>query len=270
MTVLSLAEKLKWMELPLRRYVLPDRFYRVEIETVSSCNRKCGYCPVAYDPRPGHRMPEPLFLSIIDQLAEMRFRGRFSPHFFGEPLVDKRLPRLVAEVKKRLPKVQVVIYTNGDLLDYAAAEALIEAGVGLFIVTYEDEEPPAMADLRARMAPARLRLHVSPRQFRRDVKAPYNRAGTVLFPGSELHHSACVSPATTLVVDAWGRVKLCPNDYYGREDWGDLDTERLADIWRRPDFVALRRALMAGRFEKKTCRECAGIDPPSAPLATYR
>lgn len=263
---LATIDRLKPLELPVRRWLMPDMPRRVEIETSSRCNRQCYYCPVSVDPRPDHRMEESLFLDIVDQLAEMRFKGVFSPHFYGEPLLDPRLPRLMAEVKRRLPHVLVEIYTNGDALTPRKAQELLDAGVGLFFVTMEKGMPKALADTRASLPWWTWRRHFLLRDFDDHVRAPYNRGGTVLFPGREARFDRCLLPAAALLVDAWGKVKLCANDYYGVEDWGDLHHERLRDIWERPDFRKLRYDLLDGIFVREVCRVCSGRAPAPAPL----
>jgi 8-amino-3,8-dideoxy-alpha-D-manno-octulosonate transaminase len=251
-------DTVKAIEAPLRRWVLPDRFHRVEIETNSRCNRGCHYCPVAVDPRAGHEMPEDLFLSIVDQLAELGFHGRFSPHFFGEPLLDPRLPRLMAEVRRRLPGARIVIYTNGDPLTPGKAQALLDAGVSLFIVTFEHGESEAFRKTRAALPAKVLRRRFLVRHFTEDVKSPYNRGGSVLGDRATLRLAVCHAPSSTLVIDAWGKLKLCCNDYYGREDWGDLTKSRLADLWAMPAFKQTRRELLRGTFTKEICRVCVG------------
>jgi len=263
---LAAVDRVKPIERPLRRWVLPDLPRRVEVETSSRCNRHCFYCPVAEDPRADHRMEEELFRSIVDQLAELRFRGVFSPHFFGEPLLDPRLPALLAYVRERLPRVVLEIYTNGDALTPKKAQELLDVGVTLFLVTLEGEEPKALADTRAAIPRWTFRRRFLVRQFAEHVPAPYNRGGTVLFPGRETHLDACMHPAVALVVDAWGKVKLCANDYYGEADWGDLHERRLADVWADPAFKKLRYDLMDGRFEKPICRVCTGRTSPPRPL----
>lgn len=262
-------DSLKAVEVPLRRWVLPDRFHRVEIETNSRCNRGCHYCPVAVDPRPGHEMKEELFFSILDQLAAIGFRGRLSPHFFGEPLLDPRLPRLMAEAKRRLPKARIVLYSNGDALTPNKARALLDAGVSLFVVTFEAAESEAFRKTRASLPWWTFRRHFLVRNFQDDVKAPFNRGGTILFGAKELHMSSCHAPSSTLVVDAWGKLKLCPNDYYGVEDWGDLGTTRLTELWDMPSFRATRRELLRGEFKKDICRTCVGKVPVTRPLADH-
>ncbi len=259
--LLRALDRVKAIEAPLRRYVLPDQFHRVEIETNSRCNRSCHYCPVAFDPRPGQEMPEALFFSVLDQLAAQGFRGRLSPHFFGEPLLDPRLPRLMAEARRRLPRARIVIYTNGDALTPQNARALLAAGVSLFVVTFEAGESEAFRKTRAALDGWTLRRRFLIRHFTEDVRAPYNRGGTVRFGEKELHMESCHAPSSTLVIDAWGKLKLCPNDYYGREDWGDLNTTPLTTLWGLPAFQRTRRELLRGEFRKDICRTCVGKVP---------
>lgn len=264
---LAAFDRLKGLELPLRRHVLPDRFWRVEVETSSRCNRACHYCPVAVAPRPDHLLEPEVFRRLVDELGAMGFAGRFSPHFFGEPLLDPRLADLLAYARARLPRARIVVYTNGDALTPKKARELLDAGVDLFLVTFEEGPSKAWADTRREIDRWTLRRRFLVRHFTDDVPAPFNRGGTVLFPGRELHARACLLPASALVVDAWGRVRLCANDYHGEVIWGDLHTDTLAEVWARPDFVRLRRDLLEGRFEQPICRVCVGLDAAGRPLA---
>lgn len=263
---LAAVDRVKPLERPLRRWVLSDLPRRLEIETSSRCNRACYYCPVSVAPRPDHKMAPELLYDIVDQAVAMGFKGTFSPHFYGEPLLDPRLPELVANVKRRLRRGMVQIFSNGDPLTPKKARELLDAGVGLFLVTLEGEEPKALRETRESLSPWVWRRHFLVRGFDRNVPRPFNRGGTVLFPGRETHLDHCLHPALALVVDAWGKVKLCANDYAGNEDLGDLTKEPLATVWNRPENRRLRYALMAGRFERATCLACTGRAPATAPL----
>jgi 8-amino-3,8-dideoxy-alpha-D-manno-octulosonate transaminase len=265
-TALAAVDRLKPLERHARRWVLPDLPRRLEIETSSRCNRACYYCPVSVDPRDDQKMPEALLFDIVEQAAAMGFRGVFSPHFYGEPLLDPRLPALIAGVHKRLPKAAIQVFSNGDPLTPKKARDLLDAGVGLFLVTLEGDEPKALRDTRASLSRWTWRRHFLVRRFDQHVPKPFNRGGSVLFPGRETHLDHCLHPALALVIDAWGKVKICANDYYGQQDLGDLRTERLVDVWNRPANKALRYALMEGRFERPLCRVCTGRDAAPAPL----
>ena len=79
--------------------------------------------------------------------------------------------------------------------------------------------------------------------------------------------AVCHAPSSTLVIDAWGKVKLCPNDYVGSDDWGDLTTTPLQTIWDLPEFRRTRRELLQGTFKKEICRVCVGKERARRPLA---
>src|SRR5260370_21108200 len=94
-------------------------FRNVELEINSMCNRKCCYCPNVSAQRPVGYMKESLFRKIIADLTEMDFDGNVSYHFYGEPLLDKRLPRLLEYTARNVPKCSPVIYSNVDFLTLA-------------------------------------------------------------------------------------------------------------------------------------------------------
>ena len=100
-------------------YKLNNRglFFRIEIETTTFCNRKCSYCPNSIHDRGKHLMPMETIRKIISQLRELHWQGIVYLHHYGEPLTDKRLPRIVKMFRKQLPFSLVLIYTNGDFLD---------------------------------------------------------------------------------------------------------------------------------------------------------
>ncbi len=100
------------------RFGTTDFFNDINIETATECNRQCEYCPNSLSdrsrPEGAFKMPISLYQSIIKQLAEIGFRGRISPHGYGEPLLDERLPDLVAYTHRLLPRGKIWIYSNGD------------------------------------------------------------------------------------------------------------------------------------------------------------
>jgi hypothetical protein len=67
----------------------------LDIETTTYCNRRCSYCPNSVFERSlrknEHLMAPALFRKIVDELADISFKGSLSPHLYGEPLTDSRL-----------------------------------------------------------------------------------------------------------------------------------------------------------------------------------
>lgn len=105
-------------------------FLKIQIQTASPCNAACAMCPWPDTAAelPQGSMDEALFRRIVDQLAG-RGVERTSLFLNNEPTVDRRLERLTAYVKERVPETATRIFTNGMLLDGARAVALAEAGL---------------------------------------------------------------------------------------------------------------------------------------------
>ncbi|MDP8209261.1 MAG: hypothetical protein P9M05_00510, partial [Candidatus Stygibacter australis] len=68
----------------------------VNIETISMCNRSCEFCfnHPRFEKRTQGEMSSGLWKKVMNELAEVNFCGRIGPHFYNEPLLDKRLPDL--------------------------------------------------------------------------------------------------------------------------------------------------------------------------------
>src|SRR4051794_38449929 len=91
----------------------------VECELNTQCNRSCAYCPQAVGlvPTTNLRMPDHVFMTLLGDLARIDFRGRYSHHLYGEPLLNEELPSNVRRIREVLPRAVQVLFTNGDLLN---------------------------------------------------------------------------------------------------------------------------------------------------------
>jgi len=115
-------------------------FDSVEIETISICNRKCSFCPLAYDDTPGEIMADETFDKIINELKELNFKGEIAFSGYGEPLLDKQLRSRVEKIKKELGSF-IEIVTNGDFLTYKKFKELVSMGVNVFRLSQHGKEP---------------------------------------------------------------------------------------------------------------------------------
>src|SRR5258708_5825520 len=82
----------------------------VECELNTKCNRSCSYCrqAVGLVREAEERMPAEVFSALLADLARIDFRGRFSHHLYGEPLLDDALADKVRHIRAELPRaVQV-------------------------------------------------------------------------------------------------------------------------------------------------------------------
>ena len=232
-------------------------FRAVELEINSMCNRTCGYCPNISDKRPLGYMEESLFFKIIDELAAIDYDGRISYHFYGEPLLDKRLPRFVEQTRKRVPKSYTEVYSNGDFLTLDKFREYIRLGLDNFLITQHDNcIPPNLQNILDNLKPEEKQHLVI--RFAKD-RFMNNRSGliTTLNVVNEPLHAACDWPLTSMVVTMAGNVVLCCNDYYETEVVGNLMKQSLREVWTGPRFEMFRRALSRGdRTVSPLCEKC--------------
>jgi radical SAM protein with 4Fe4S-binding SPASM domain len=243
------------------RYRTTDFFNDVNIETSTVCNRRCGYCPNSVSdrscPENAVQMPASVYKSLIDQLAEIGFDGRVSPHGYGEPLIDARLLDLIVYTRQRLPCSRIWIYTNGDFLTPSRYEELVDAGADRFVISQHDREmSPAIRELFAHFKRNRRRADILYMKLEKGTTPLSNRGGLV-DPGLR-NIPRCGDPDNPLVINAEGFVVLCSNDYYGRVTFGHVGKRRLLDIWNSPDFREIRRNLRRRRYTLPICRRCTG------------
>ena len=153
-------------------------FRNVELEVDSMCNRKCWYCPNVSAERPLGYMSESLFQKIIAELAEMDFDGNVSYHFYGEPMLDKRLLGFVEYTAAHVPRCFPVIYSNVDFLTLELFRQYIRCGLAQFFITQHDNLIPSHLQHILDEATQEEKQHIVI-HFGRDLCAT-NRSGQLL------------------------------------------------------------------------------------------
>ena len=137
----------------------------VQVQTISWCNRNCEFCPSQKFERKPNLMTVETYQRVLDELASIGFTGRFSPYLQGEPLLDKRMPELLAMTRKTLPLAKILIQSNGDLFTLEKGEALFRNGLHKLIInSYDDNGRQATCEAARCSAawPVRARLWCSP------------------------------------------------------------------------------------------------------------
>lgn len=117
------------------RDVVPlDTPYTVVVSPTDFCNINCNFC--TYHGESGKHtndkrvMPLEFYKKFIDQLAEFPNRVcRLSFSGFGEPTTHKDLPEMIAYAKEKDVAEQIMLVTNGLLLNPQYNLKLIEAGL---------------------------------------------------------------------------------------------------------------------------------------------
>ncbi len=236
-------------------------FSEVAIETNTRCNRRCTYCPNAKFDRGTKNMfmSEPVFYKIIDELREIKFDGRVVLSFYNEPLLDPRLEKLVSYIRKRLPKVSIVIFTNGDYLTKEKFHDLVGCGATNFLVTqHGNNTGPKLKNFLNRLN-ANEKKYIT-YQILTDNSFLSNRGGEVKVKNLDMKNKKwCYLPSDIVQVDYEGNVVLCCNDYHSSIKLGNLKNEKLINIWNKDNYRKLRKNLSKGIFKLPVCRKCVGL-----------
>ena len=265
-------------------------FTRIQIQTVSWCNRSCAFCPSGKFPVAKTFMPLDVYHRVIDQLGALQFRGRISPYLMNESLLDKRLPELIAYARRQCPQSWIAINTNGDALSEALAERLFDAGLNCMDVNAYDDAPQHQAHLALaeRLVARRPEIRLSsgyldanfnaadlPRSARLlhcrdmsdwerrfndklDVADLINRSGNV--PGAaqlaEPLALGCDRPFQQMYVNHRGEAVLCCNDWRFEVVMGDTAEASLLDIWNNDKYRNYREHLQRRDRHLPLCASC--------------
>lgn len=123
----------------------------VLIDTVSYCNLRCSMCVHDKMTRKKGFMPWEIFIKIIDEIASENKNTRIWMVFFGDPFVMKRhKPTIFDMIKYAKGKglTDVVINSNGNLMDEAASRLLIDSGLDAIYFGVDAVTPETYAKLR--------------------------------------------------------------------------------------------------------------------------
>jgi len=239
------------------KYGTPDIFVQVYFDTITACNRRCYYCPNSKFDRGlmknMKKMDTKLFHKIINELAEQKWKGSICPNFYGEPLLDDRLPDLVGYARSRLPDSMIRIYTNGDFLSVDLYKELVKQGVTCFVVTQHpgNEHTLIQEVLAYRKQCGNDNVWMKHSKIDRIIR----RRG--LDFGKTIDAGICEESALQKVGINWnGDVIFCCNDYFVKVKFGNVKNERLMDIWKKPYYQQVRKALRKGVFMLEACKEC--------------
>jgi radical SAM protein with 4Fe4S-binding SPASM domain len=240
-------------------YGIWDFTNEISIGISSYCNLRCNNCPNSVHENSLKKnevlMKENLFYKIIEDLKKINYRGRLGFHFFSEPLGDERLAKFVKYARSQLPKVKIVISSNGFLLTLEKYKELVENGVREFTITqYSNEIPKNLPEIL--QYDKEHGNYIDFRRFTDDMRESF--AGEV--EGNILEKPICTYPSNILMVNSKGEIVCCCNDYHSSIVWGDLNKEGLLDIFNKKSFKKFRKDVKKKIFVYPICKKCRGIE----------
>jgi radical SAM protein with 4Fe4S-binding SPASM domain len=250
---------------------MPDifnpRLVSVAVEINSFCNRKCINCPNHDYSRPVAYLESDLFYKIVDDLAEMKFNGRFTFNLFNEPTLDKRLPEFITRVKEKLPAVFTNLNTNGDLLNRSTWLNLRASGLDSALISQYDGKLNENIVKLLEDVSSKERKHMFVRVF--DVERHCSNVGGLIKVNKNIQlplKRSCWRPFHQLAVNYKGNVQICCVDYFSSIELGDIRNQSIMEIWQSMKFAFYRFCLSNKRRDLiELCKACDNylIDIPS-------
>jgi radical SAM protein with 4Fe4S-binding SPASM domain len=240
------------------RAAFPEHIF---IQTNNRCTRKCSFCwyglPDAYVP--DHVMSDLLFKKIIGDLSEINYAGRISLFEINEPLTDPLLVERVRYVKEELPDCWQLVATNGDLLTELKMIALLEAGLDYLVINSYSFQNYQRSERLLRTMSAAHRSRIIHNACLSPSFAKDNRAGNL--PQIEMIkrplHEACGRVNHLLYIKPDGTVVCCVGDFFNKNVVGNVNEDRVLDVWFGKRFRFFRKSLNRGnRKVSALCEKC--------------
>ena len=203
-------------------------------------------------------MPESLFYRLVDELSDMGFEGEFHPHFFNEPLLDERLPKLLSYVRRKLDRCRIFLFTNGLLLTVEKYQELARSGVnGIGITRHTPADPPHLNDIfayRKRHGDDDIELNYNKTGVNGAIV--FNRCGLIPLKKIVETGSVCTWPSYYLTINFKGDVLLCCNDYFASFPIGNVAKHSIQYVWGKSYNRTLRESLCKDTSKVDICLKC--------------
>lgn len=241
----------------------------VEISNSGLCNRKCSFCPRSDPNYPdiNEFLSGKTHTKIFSELSELNYNGMVIYSGFVEPLLHKKIYENIAEAKKFLPNSQIEIITNGDVLNIKRIKKLFESGLSTLLISVYDgpkEEERFYelckdADLKQHQFIIRNRYLPSEENFGLNLS---NRSGLLkdaLYSVQPLKNSLktkCNYPAYNFFIDYNGDVLMCSHDWGKKYILGNVEKEKIIDIWGNEKFDRARKKLLNKDRNFTPCNKC--------------
>tara|TARA_B110000483_G_scaffold2843_1_gene3332 strand:- start:948 stop:1832 length:885 start_codon:yes stop_codon:yes gene_type:complete len=241
----------------------------IEISESGTCNRTCSFCPRSAPNFIDKKefITNTLHEKLCLELKELNYKGTIRYSGFVEPMLDKNIFNLINMVRNYLPEVNIEMVTNGDPLNLKRLNRLFESGLNKILISAYDgkEESEKLEDLCMQANLTEKQYIVRHRYYSEDKDFGItlsNRSG--LMTNAEFKIDAlteplkkpCYIPSYTFFLDYQGDVLMCPHDWGKKVILGDLNKEKLKDIWFSKKFMGIRKMLNKSNRNFKPCNVC--------------
>jgi radical SAM protein with 4Fe4S-binding SPASM domain len=241
----------------------------IEISESGTCNRSCSFCPRS---APGFEDKKEFISNILHEklcreLKELSYKGTIRYSGFVEPLIDKNIFNLVNMARNYLPECNIEMVTNGDPLNLKRLNKLFENGLNRILISAYDgkEEAQKLEDLCLSAKLTQEQYIVRHRYYSEDQDFGItlsNRSGLMenaeykIVSLKEPLKKPCYIPSYTFFLDYQGDVLMCPHDWGKKVILGNLNNNKLLDIWFSKKSVKIRQMLNNSNRNFKPCNVC--------------
>ena len=241
----------------------------IEISESGMCNRKCSFCPRS-NPSYEHInefISLNLIQKLINEIKELEYTGTIRFSGFVEPLLDKRIFKIIEMIKSSVSSCNIELVTNGDVLNYKRLVRLFKSGLNKILISAYDSKEQALdfenlchkANLNNDQYIVRHRYLPPDEDFGITLS---NRAGEMVdaeYKIDALNESLsqpCFIPGYTFFMDFQGDVLICPHDWGKKSKMGNFNEVSLLDLWLDKKWINIRRSLIKGNRNFKPCNVC--------------
>ncbi len=262
----TVEEKIQLIKFNGKMLPLPTE---IEISESGTCNRTCSFCPRSAKDFVDKKEFISNFLhqKLCNELEGLKYKGTIRYSGFVEPLIDKNIYNLINMTRTHLPQSNIELVTNGDPLNLKRLNKLFENGLNKILISAYDDEENAIklenlcteAKLQKNQFIVRHRYYSEDQDFGITLS---NRAGLMEnaeFKIKSLKQSLknpCYIPSYTFFLDYQGDVLMCPHDWGKKIILGNLNKEKLIDIWFSNKSMSIRKQLNKSNRNFTPCNVC--------------
>jgi radical SAM protein with 4Fe4S-binding SPASM domain len=241
----------------------------IEISESGTCNRTCSFCPRSAKDFVDKKefIDDILHQKLCTELKDLNYKGTIRYSGFVEPLIDKNIFNLIQMTRSHLPQSNIELVTNGDPLNLERLKKLFKKGLNKILISAYDDEENAIkledlckeAKLEKKQFIVRHRYYSEDKDFGITLS---NRAGLMEnaeFKIKSLQQSLknpCYIPSYTFFLDYQGDVLMCPHDWGKKVILGNLNKEKLLDIWFSKKSMGIRKQLNKSNRNFVPCNVC--------------
>jgi radical SAM protein with 4Fe4S-binding SPASM domain len=241
----------------------------IEISESGTCNRKCSFCPRS-DPNFEDKkefISNSLHEKLCNELKDLDYEGTVRYSGFVEPMLDKNIYNLINMTRKNVPKSNIEIVTNGDPLNLDRLKKVFLNGLNKVLISvYDTEEDAIRFEKMCKECGLKSNQYIIRRRYLPESSdfgiTLSNRAGLMenaefkIKPLEKTLDNPCYIPSYTFFLDYQGDVLMCPHDWGKKIILGNLNKEKLVDIWFSKKSMKIRRMLNKSNRNFSPCNIC--------------